>query len=180
MLAGAQHLGHPVGAIPADDKLHLRKASAEGADHLFQEVASAAEGGCGPGPEQRPERVFAAAVDAAAQVQRQIAVGGVVAVEEHALLVAVGRIDEGIKVENNLARSRAAPGEKDVEQHLAETREIGRGDAILEAGEGRLAGEGWVTRVLTEGELQGGIWAHGLGVVGIFIAGGDEQDALLE
>jgi hypothetical protein len=106
----------------------------------------------------------------------QVLVLVVVAVPEGQLLVAVRRVIHGVQVERQVARRPAEGGDEQVEEDVAQPLEGLDRNGILEAGQGRLAGQVWVVRGAVGEELEDGVGAEGVVVVLVLVAGQDAID----
>src|SRR5713226_1800802 len=102
------------------------------------------------------------------------------AVEEAELLLAVGGVVGGIEVEQNLtalAHLVAAETDELLDQSVVEVHQVAGARRVLPAAQGRLGTER-VAEFLIRDDLQHGIVAQAVGIVGVFIAGDDLVDAL--
>ena len=102
------------------------------------------------------------------------------AVEEAELLLAVGGIVGGIEVEQDLAALAdllAAEADELLTQQVVAAHQIASRGSVLPAAEGGLGAER-VAQFLIGDNLQHGIVAQTVGVVGIFVAGDDLIDTL--
>jgi hypothetical protein len=120
-------------------------------------------------------------VIAAEDVQRQVAVVVVVAVEEAALLMAVDRVVGGVEVEDQRLGRAVMAGDELIGEHAGDADQGGAVDAVLQAAEGR---GGCQRRVglgrASGGQLQRRVAAEGQVVVEVLVAAGDGGDALGE
>ena len=109
-----------------------------------------------------------------------IQVLAVAAVEEAELLLAVGGIVGGIDVEQNLAALAdlvTAEADERLAQSVVAVHQIAGGRRVLPATEGGLGAER-VAQFLIGDNLQHGIVAQTIGIVGVFISGHDLIDTL--
>jgi hypothetical protein len=109
-----------------------------------------------------------------------IQVLGIAAVEEAELLLAMGRIVGGIEIEQNLtalADLVAAESDELLAQQVVPVHQIAGGRRVLPAAESRLRAQR-VAQFLIGDDLQHGIVAQMVGVVGFFISGHALIDAL--
>ena len=123
----AQHVAHVVGFTPRHDRLaaepgiaanhdpRLRPARTDLADDPFQLLDTARRGILVRRPQPCTQQVLTAE-----DVQRQIAVAAVIAVEETTLLVTVQRIIGGIQVQPDLARWLAVRFDEQIDQQTVE------------------------------------------------------------
>src|SRR5205807_3379918 len=119
-----------------------------------------------------------APIDGATEVEGQITVAVVVAVEQHQLLRAVTLVDERVEVQDNLLGRGAAASEKRLQQHLAQPLQVRGGDGVLKAGEGGLARQRRRVRIAAHRQLEEGIVTQGVGVDRVFIPLGNQVDPL--
>ncbi len=102
------------------------------------------------------------------------------AVEEAELLLAVGGIVGGIEIEQDLAALAdlvAAEADELLAQQVVRAHQIAGGRRVLPAAERGLGAER-VAQFLIGDDLQQGIVAQTIGVVGVFVSGDDLIDAL--
>ncbi len=109
--------------------------------------------------------------------QRQVLVLVVVAVPEGQLLLAVGRVIDGVEVERQVARRRIEGGDELVEEDVAQPLEGRDGDGVLEAGQRWLARQLRVVRGAVGEELEDGVGAEGIVIVLVFVAREDAVHA---
>lgn len=173
----ADHVVHPVGLAPGEDRLpanaavgadddaRARAAPAHLGDDFFQGMDRAVARVAVRGAQLRPDDHVADE-----GVERQVAVGVVVAVEEAALLFAVQRIVGGVEVEHHLASvapqalhaeaQQERPGPGGVEVHLVVAALAVTGQLQpVERGSGgerravELVGRGRQERIVTQGRV---------------------------
>jgi hypothetical protein len=111
---------------------------------------------------------------------RMIHVLAVSAVEEAELLLAVGRIVGGIEIEQDLAPLAdllAAEADELLPQGIVQAHQIVGRRRVLPAAESGLGSER-VSQWLIGDDLQEGIVAQPVGVVGVFVSGDDLVEAL--
>jgi hypothetical protein len=102
------------------------------------------------------------------------------AVEKAELLLAVGGVVGGIEVEQNLtalAHLVAAEMDELLDQGVIEVHQVAGARRVLPAAEGGLRAQR-VAEFLIGDDLQHGIVAQAVGIVGVFVAGDDLVDAL--
>lgn len=95
------------------------------------------------------------------------------AVEKAELLLTVGGIVGGIEIEQNLAALAdllATDAEEDLQQRVVAAHQIARRRRVLPAAEGGLGTERR-SELLIGDDLQHGIVAQAVGIVGVFVAG---------
>ncbi|HKI31791.1 MAG TPA: hypothetical protein VKA46_07975 [Gemmataceae bacterium] len=109
--------------------------------------------------------------------QGQVLVLVVVAVPEGQLLLAVGRVIDGVQVERQMARWGVKGGDELVEEHVPQPLEGLDGDRILEAGQRRLTGQVIVLGGAVGDELEDGVGAEGIVVVLVLVPGEDAVHA---
>jgi hypothetical protein len=104
----------------------------------------------------------------------------IVAMIGDAFLLAMGGIVRAIEVQDDVVREAVPLPLLEVELHQRQSQAVaGFGvDRILEAGEGRLARQIHLARQATAHQLQEGIGTQGVGIVLVFIATGNLEDAL--
>jgi hypothetical protein len=100
-----------------------------------------------------------------------------VAVPEGQLLVAVRRVVHGVEVEGQVAGRAVEGGDELVEENIAQPLQGRDRDGVLEAGQGRLAGQVAVLGGVVGDELEDGVGAQGVVVVLVRVAGQDAVDA---
>ena len=89
----------------------------------------------------------------------------------------VGRVVHGVEIEGQLAGRRLEGGDELVEEDVAQPLEGSDGDGVLEAGQGRLAGQVVILGGAVGEELEDGVGAEGVVVVLILVTGQDAVDA---
>jgi len=113
-------------------------------------------------------------------VDRKITVLVIEGVEEGHLLMPVDRVCGVVDVEEDRDRRRPVGVDERIDQDFGDPVKVSPGDGVFQPGERRLAGQGFVGGKTFAGHLQSRIVAQRVGVVGIFIAAGDLEDALGE
>jgi len=102
------------------------------------------------------------------------------AVEETELLLAVRRIVGGIDIQQNLAALADLPATETnelIQERIVQMHQAAGGRCVFPAAEGWLRAE-WLSQFLIGDDLQGGIMAQAVGIVGVLVAGDDLVDAL--
>ncbi len=102
------------------------------------------------------------------------------AIEKAELLLAMRGIVGGIDIQQDLAALAdlfSAEANELIEQGIVQAHQIAGGRRILPAAERGLGAERF-SQLLISDDLQGGIVAQTIGVVGVFVAGHDLVDAL--
>jgi len=106
-----------------------------------------------------------------AEEGREVLVLLEVAVKQHQLLLAVGRVIDSVQVQGQLGRGRGKGSDKLVDQDIAQPLQGGNVDGVLEAGQGGLAGQVGVRGGAIGEEFEDGIGAEDVMVVLVFITG---------
>jgi hypothetical protein len=88
----------------------------------------------------------------------------------------VGRVIHRIQIEREVTRRRVEGGNELVEEDVAQSLERFDGDGVLEAGQGRLAGQVMILGRAVGDELEDGVGAEGVVVVLVLLAGEDAVD----
>src|SRR5262249_31992926 len=83
--------------------------------------------------------------------QGEVLVLLVVAVKQRQLLLPMGRIIDGIEVQEQLPGRYGEAGDELVDQHIPQALQGGDRDGVLPARQGRLAGQGGVGRLASSG-----------------------------
>jgi hypothetical protein len=102
------------------------------------------------------------------------------AVEETELLLAVRGIVGGIDIQQNLAALADLPATETnelLQERIVQMHQAARGRCVFPAAESRLRAER-LSQFLIGDDLQGGIMAQAVGIVGVLVAGDDFLDAL--
>ena len=102
------------------------------------------------------------------------------AVEETELLLAVRGIVGGIDVQQNLAALADLPTTETnelIQERIVQMHQAARGRRVFPAAKSRLRAQR-LSQFLIGDDLQGGIMAQAVGIVGVLVAGDDLIDAL--
>jgi hypothetical protein len=132
------------------------------------------------GTQDRGDQLVGVAVE---DEQRVVHVLAIVAVIARPFLRAVGRVVGRVEIEHDPRRGAAggALAQIDQRQRPRDPVASAQRDGILQAREGRLAGEGWIgPRQATADEPEQRIVAQRVGVILILVAAGDLIDALAD
>ncbi len=131
--------------------------------------------------QHRRQQLVRLAVGLGEHQHRQVAVRAVVAVEESQLLLAVGWVDGGVQVEDDLLRRLAMALEEQVEEDFGQAVQLARRDRVLEPRERGLGGQVVAgIRVAPAGDFQHRVGGEGVGVVAVLVATGYLIDALAQ
>ncbi len=151
-------------------------ASAGGSpDQTTHVTAHLDAGGRLAGPQDHGHRTTGRGV---VDVDRQKAAFVVVGIEQRQLLVAVNHVDRVVDVEHDRLGRRGVAGTVEVDHHPAEPDQVAQSRRVLPARHGRLAHQ--VRPALRQppaGELESGVGAQGIEIVGVLVAAGDGEDA---
>ena len=133
-------------------------------------------------PQEEGQQLLRAVVDLGGDDQRQVAVLVVVAVKKGQLLLAVRFVVGDVQVENDPPRRRGlVPGHENLERDLGQPVEFAAPDAVFKTRQRRLRGEiGVALGPAPGGHFQDRIGAQPVGVVAVFVTGGDLVNALPE
>ena len=112
----------------------------------------------------------------------QVAVLVVVAVKERELLLAVRLVVGGVQVQDDPRRRRGAvPGHEQLEKDVGQPVQLAATEAILPARQRGLRAQiGVALRQASGDHFEDRVGAQPVGVVAVFVAGGDLVDALAE
>jgi len=111
-------------------------------------------------------------------MDRQKAALVVVGIEERQLLVTVDHVDRVIDIEHDCLGRRGVTRAVEIDHHPAEPDEVAQSRRVLPTRHGRLTHQVRPAhRQPPAGELEGGVGAQAVEIVGILVAAGDGQDA---
>jgi len=170
-VAEIQHFGRAVVAVSAEQDVHARPVSPNGADQAAQKAARLAPGGAAGGAQQGGHGAPLAVEDD----DRLEAIFIIVGVEQAELLTAMDGIEGVVDVEGDAAWDLAEAVAVEADHGLAHAQQLARPRQFLEARDGRLRTQRGTARQAAEGELEGRVVAQAVGVVGVLVAGGDHQ-----
>ena len=126
-------------------------------------------------PQQHRDRARGGGV---IHMDRQEAAFAVMGVEQRELLGAVDDIDGVVDVQRHLARRACVAGAIDIDHGVAHRRHLMARRRVLPARDGRLRTQiAAAVRQAPAGQLEGGIGAQIVEVVGVLITAGDGEDA---
>ena len=174
-LAPVHDLRPAIVAVAADGDAGRRPMAADRPDETAHVTAHLDAGGRLARPQDHGHRTAGRRI---VDVDRQEAALVVVGIEERQLLVAVDHVDRVVDVEHDRLGRRGVAGAVEVDHHPAEPDEVAQSRRVLPARHGRLAHQ--VRPALRQppaGELEGGVGAQGVEIVGVLVAAGDGEDA---
>ena len=175
VLAPVHDLGPPVTAVAADGDRRRRPVPADRSDEAAQMPAHFVSRGRLARPQDHRDGTAGGGV---VDVDGEEAAFVVMAVEQRELLMPVHDIAGVVDVERDGLGWRGVAGAIEVDHHPPEPDQVAQAGGVLQPRDGGLAHQ--VAPALGQasaGELEGGVGAQVVEVVGIFVAAGDRQDA---
>ena len=160
--AEIQHLGRTIMAVGAEQDVHARPVSPNGADQAAQKAAHLAPGGAAGGAQQGGDGAALAVEDDDRLEAAFILVG----VEQAQLLAAMDGIEGVVDVECDAAWHLAEAVAVETDHGLAHAQQLARPQQVLEARDGWLRTQLGSIWQATEGELESRVVAQAIGVVG--------------
>ena len=173
--AEVHDLGPAIVAVAADGDPGRGPAAADRPDETAQMAAHLLARRCLARPQDHRDRAGRGRV---VDVDRQKAALVVMGVEQRQLLTAVDDIERVVDVEHHRRRRRGIAGTVELDQDPAEPQQIAQARRVLPARHGRLAHQvGTALGQAPAGELERGVGAQTVEIVGVRVAAGDGEDA---
>ena len=174
-LAEVHDLGPAIVAVAADGDPGRGPVAADRPDETAQMAAHLLARRCLARPQDHRDRAGRGRV---VDVDRQKAALVVMGVEQRQLLTAVDDIERVVDVEHHRRRRRGIAGTVELDQDPAEPQQIAQARRVLPARHGRLAHQvGTALGQAPAGELERGVGAQTVEIVGVRVAAGDGEDA---